>query len=269
MTTMPLGQLLAHLHQKTPLTHCITNYVAMNSSANILLALGASPAMLHAEQEVADFVPMAAALSVNIGTISAPWADSMRLAARAAQEAGKPWVLDPVAVGATAYRQALCADLLALNPAVIRGNASEILSLNGLANPGRGADSTVGAEEAHSAACQLARQQGCIVGVSGETDIITDGYQSLRLEGGHALMPRVTTLGCGLSAAVAAFVGAAPSSPMTATAAAFGCFALAGERAGQRANGPGSFAPEFLDALYQLTPQELDTCLTMEPINAP
>ncbi|XGA80433.1 hydroxyethylthiazole kinase [Halomonas sp. CH40] len=268
MTTVPLGQHLTHLHHVTPLTHCITNYVAMNSSANILLALGASPAMLHAEQEVAEFVRLSAALSVNIGTISAPWAHSIQIAARTAQASGTPWVLDPVAVGATAYRQQLCAELLALKPAVIRGNASEILSLNGIANPGRGADSTVSSEDAHIAARQLARQQGCIVGVSGETDIITDGHQSLRLYGGHALMPRVTTLGCGLSAAVAAFVGADPASPLTATAAAFGCFALAGERAGQMANGPGSFTPAFLDALYQLTPQDLDTCLKMEPMDA-
>ena len=268
MTTALLGQYLACLHQQTPLTHCITNYVAMNSSANILLALGASPAMLHAEQEVAEFVQLSAALSVNIGTPSAHWADSMQIATRTAQTNGIPWVLDPVAVGATVYRQQLCADLLAFKPTVIRANASEILSLNGIANPGRGADSTASAEDAHAAARQLARQQACIVGVSGETDIITDGHQSLRLYGGHALMPRVTTLGCGLSAAVAAFVGANPSSPLMATAAAFGCFALAGERAGQTASGPGSFTPAFLDALYQLTPQDLDTCLKMEPIDA-
>lgn len=267
MTAAHLGQHLACLHQTPPLTHCITNYVAMNSSANILLALGASPAMLHAEQEVAEFVKLSSALSVNIGTISAPWATGIQLAARTAQASGTPWVLDPVAVGATAYRQQLCAELLAFRPTVIRGNASEILSLNGVANPGRGADSTASSDDAYTAALQLARQQGCIVGVSGETDIITDGQRSLRLYGGHSLMPRVTTLGCGLSAAVAAFVGANPSSPWMATAAAFGCFALAGDRAGQRAKGPGSFTPAFLDALYQLTPQDLDTCLKMEPMN--
>ena len=268
MTIPSLGQHLATLRQCTPLTHCITNYVAMNSSANVLLALGASPAMLHEQEEVAEFVRLSAALSINIGTISTPWAHSMRLAARTANESKIPWVLDPVAVGATAYRQALCADLLALKPSAIRGNASEILSLNGIANPGRGADSTASAEEAHTAACQLARQQHCVVAVSGETDIITDGQQSIRIHGGHALMPRVTTLGCALSATVAAFIGATPSQPLTATAAAFGCFALAGQQAGSTVGGPGTFTPAFLDALYQLSPEDLDSRLTWEMLDA-
>lgn len=268
MTIPTLGQHLATLRQYTPLTHCMTNYVAMNSSANVLLALGASPAMLHEQAEVAEFVRLSAALSINIGTISTPWADSMRLAAHTAHEGGTPWILDPVAVGATAYRQALCTDLLALKPRAIRGNASEILSLNGIANPGCGADSTASTEDAHAAACQLARRQHCIVAVSGETDIITDGQQSVRLHGGHALMPRVTTLGCALSATVAAFIGVAPSTPFAATAAAFGCFALAGQQAGNSANGPGSFTPAFLDALYQLSSEDLDTQLAQEMLDA-
>ncbi|MGY4878693.1 hydroxyethylthiazole kinase [Vreelandella aquamarina] len=268
MTLPTPGQHLATLRQHTPLTHCMTNYVAMNSSANVLLAIGASPAMLHEQEEVAEFVRLSAALSINIGTISTPWAHSMRLAARTAHEGITPWVLDPVAVGATAYRQALCTDLLALKPSAIRGNASEILSLNGIANPGRGADSTASAEEAHAAACQLARQQHCIVAVSGETDIVTDGHQSVRIHGGHALMPRVTTLGCALSATVAAFIGVTPSAPLTATAAALGCFALAGQQAGCSASGPGSFMPAFLDALYQLSPEDLDTQIAQEVLDA-
>ena len=268
MTIPTLGQHLATLRRYTPLTHCITNYVAMNSSANVLLALGASPAMLHEQEEVAEFVRLSAALSINIGTVSTPWAHSMRLAAHTARQCDTPWVLDPVAVGATAYRQTLCADLLSLRPSAIRGNASEILSLNGVANPGRGADSTVCTEDAHAAACQLARWQNCIVAVSGEVDIITDGKQSVRIHGGHALMPRVTTLGCALSAAVAAFIGVSPASPLEATAAAFGCFALAGQQAGCTASGPGSFTPTFLDALYQLAPEDLDTQLTQEILDA-
>lgn len=269
---MPPAPTLSHyltgLSQRTPLTHCITNYVAMNSSANALLSLGASPAMLHAIEEVDEFVSLSDALSINIGTVSSPWAGAMHCAARTANSHNTPWVLDPVAVGATTYRQRLCADLLKHQPRVIRGNASEILTLNGIANPGRGVDSTASAEHAHAAASQLARGQRCIVGVSGDIDLITDGESTLRVTGGHALMPRVTTLGCALSASVAAFMAVADEQPLEGTAAAFGCFALAGARAGAKAEGPGSFMPAFLDALYQLTPQDLDQHLSLELIDA-
>ncbi|MDN6180807.1 MAG: hydroxyethylthiazole kinase [Halomonas subglaciescola] len=271
MTLPTPGRYLDALQQRTPLVHCITNYVAMNSSANILLAVGASPAMLHAREEAGEFTALAGALSINIGTVSADFAHGMRAAVRVAHERGTPWVLDPVAVGATGYRRRLCAELLAHAPTLIRGNASEILCLNGIANPGRGVDSTASTDQARDAAVELARRQGCLVGVSGEVDLITDGERMVHISGGHALMPRITTLGCGLSATAAAFLavaGESPSGRLAATAAAFGGFALAGERAGTTAAGPGSFTPAFLDALYQLTPNDLDTHLALETRDA-
>jgi hydroxyethylthiazole kinase len=271
MTLSTPGRYLHALQARTPLVHCITNFVAMNSSANILLAIGASPAMLHAREEVSEFVPLAGALSINIGTVSPAWADAMLDATRTAHQTATPWVLDPVAVGATTYRQHLCAELMAHRPSLIRGNASEILCLNGIANSGRGADSTAHTEQARDAAVALARRQGCLVGVSGEIDLITDGQRIVQVRGGHALMPRITTLGCGLSATAAAFLAVAddaPSSQLTATAAAFGCFALAGERAAANATGPGSFIAPFLDALYQLTDHDLDTHLALETCDA-
>lgn len=262
------GQLLASLRQSPPLVHCITNYVAMNTSANVLLALGASPAMVHAEQEVVEFTQLSSALSINIGTLSAPWAAAMQAAAEAANTAGRPWILDPVAIGATAYRQAFCAELLHQWPSVIRGNASEIIALSGQQSTGRGADSTATTEQAHAAACALARQQHCVVVVSGERDLITDGVRSLRINGGHSLMPRVTTLGCALSATVAAFAGVCPQQPLDASVAALGCFAVAGKQAGDSASGPGSYMPAFLDALYALAPADLDRHLSLESVDA-
>jgi hydroxyethylthiazole kinase len=256
MTTF--GDSLMTLRDTTPLIHCITNYVAMNSTANLLLATGASPAMLHATQEVAEFAALADALSVNIGTLSSPWAEAMLLAARTAREHSTPWVLDPVAVGATRYRQTVCADLLALKPSVIRGNASEILSLNGLAHQGRGVDATASTDDAITAAMALAERHQCIVAMTGERDRVTDGRVCYSINGGHPLMPRVTTLGCGLSALVAAFVATNPDAPLNASSAAVACFAAAGERAGKAARGPGSFYVALLDALYQLTPDELN-----------
>lgn len=268
MSLRPLGDYLQTLRAETPLVHCITNYVAMNSTANVLLATGASPAMLHAPEEVAEFTAIAAGLSVNIGTISSHWADAMLTATKTAEKHGIPWVLDPVAVGATRYRQMLCTQLLAVKPSVIRGNASEILTLNGLANPGRGVDSTAATDQAIEAAIMLAQQHGCIVAMTGESDWVTDGHQHYRISGGHSLMPRVTTLGCGLSALVAAFVAANPEAPMGATTAALACFAIAGERAGETAPGPGSFQVALLDALYQLTPTDLTTYAQLEAMHA-
>ncbi|WP_422102912.1 hydroxyethylthiazole kinase [Vreelandella sp.] len=267
MTYPPLGDMLATLRDTTPLVHCITNYVAMNSTANILLATGASPAMLHAPEEVAEFTAMAGALSINIGTISSPWAASMELAARSANDTGTPWVLDPVAVGATAFRQQVCTALLAHQPSVIRANASEVMALAGLASQGRGVDATATTDDA-TAAIALAQQQRCIVAMTGESDVITDGTHHYRLTGGHPMMPRVTTLGCGLSALVAGFVAANRDEPLAATMAALACFSLAGSRAGQQARGPGSFQVALLDALYTLTPEDLSSLNTLEALHA-
>lgn len=259
---LPLGgRYLEALHAHTPLVQCITNFVAMNSSANMLLAVGASPAMLHAPEEAGEFTALASALSINIGTANADFAEGMREAARTAHHNNTPWVLDPVAVGATDYRKRLCAELLEHAPTLIRGNASEILCLNGIAHQGRGVDSTASTNDAQDAAMELARRQRCLVGVSGEVDLVTDGERLASVGGGHALMPRITTLGCGLSATAAAFLGVAentPESRFDAVTAAFGCFAVAGRRAAEQARGPGSFSPAFLDALYHLTPDDVD-----------
>ena len=267
MTLPPLGDYLATLRTATPLVHCMTNYVAMNSTANLLLATGASPAMLHAPEEVAEFTAIASGLSINIGTITSHWADAMLTATATADQHAIPWVLDPVAVGATRYRQMLCAKLLASKPRVIRGNASEILALHGLASQGRGVDSTAASDQAIDAAIALAQQHGCIVAMTGESDWVTNGTQHYHIHGGHPLMPRVTTLGCGLSALVTAFVAANREAPLEATAAALGCFAVAGERAGDVAQGPGSFQVALLDALYQLPPNDLTTHAQWEAIH--
>ena len=98
------ARLLTKLRAERPLVQAITNYVSMDVAANALLAIGASPAMVHATDEVEDFVAIASALTVNIGTLSTDWVVGMLKAAKAAGRLGKPWVLDPVGVGATRFR---------------------------------------------------------------------------------------------------------------------------------------------------------------------
>ncbi|MCV2892755.1 hydroxyethylthiazole kinase [Lentibacter sp. XHP0401] len=247
---------LQALREHTPLVHCITNYVAMNIAANVTLAAGASPAMLHAAEEVADFVPISGALTINIGTLSAPWADSMKVAARTAQRANIPWVLDPVAHFATPYRACVAQKLLALSPDIVRGNASEIIALSGGKGGGKGADSGDSVTDAQAAAHALAVSQGCVVAVSGVEDFITDGTRSTHIRGGSEFMPLVTALGCSLTALVGAYAAIAPR--FDAAVAAFTHFAEAGERAGKNALGPGSFSVAFLDQLRSLQAGDLD-----------
>lgn len=240
---------LQALRARRPLVQNITNYVAMTVSANVLLALGASPAMVHAAEEVEDFVGIANALVINIGTLSPPWVAAMRTAAARANALAKPWVLDPVGCGATPYRSAVAAELAALRPAVVRGNASEILSLAGLAvSATRGVDSTARPDDAVAAASALAARLGSVVAVTGATDYVTDGKRLAEIETGHALMPLSTALGCALSASVGAFVAVAP--PFEAAVAAVAVFGAAGAEAAERCRGPGHLPAEICDALH-------------------
>ncbi|OOY17458.1 hydroxyethylthiazole kinase [Thioclava sp. DLFJ4-1] len=257
------GQYLATMRQTAPLVHNITNYVAMNVMANVLLASGASPAMVHAREEAAEFAGIAQALSINIGTVSPPWAEAMEAAATVARAKDIPWVLDPVAVGATGYRRALGARLVELRPTVIRGNASEILALAGEAGAGKGADATESVATAEGAARALARHSGAVVAVTGAVDFVTDGERAARVANGHAMMPRVTALGCSLTGVVAAFLAGQPR--FEAVIAALAYFGLAGERAGATAQGPGSFQVAFLDALHAIDADTLTAGARIEP----
>lgn len=231
-----------------PLVHNIANYVSMNVMANVLLAAGAAPAMIHARREAAEFAAIASALTVNIGTLSPEWVAAMTEAAGAAQAAGTPWVLDPVAAGATAYRREVSAALLALKPDIVRGNASEVIALSGAAGAGRGVDSGDEVAAAEAAARAVAEATGGVVAVTGAVDFVTDGARALRVANGAPEMTRVTALGCSLTGIVAAFA-AAGGDRLEATAAALAYYGLAGERAAAHTAGPGSFAVAFLDEL--------------------
>ena len=260
--TIPASQLLSEMRTSAPLVQCITNYVAMNIAANVVLAAGASPAMVHAVEEAGEFAGLAGALTINIGTLSTGWVDGMLVAAKAATDAGKPWVLDPVAHFATGFRRETTARLIALRPSVIRANASEIIALAGGAGAGKGVDSGDSVEFAEQSAILLARRHQAVVAVTGETDFVTDGLRSVHVHGGSALMPRITALGCSLTCLVGAFVAIRPQAAFDATVAALAAFAVAGKAAEAHAEGPGSFQWRFLDALAALQPAALDAAVT-------
>lgn len=246
---------LTKMRHAAPLVHCMTNQVATALAANVVLAAGASPVMVMAAEEVEVVTPMAGALTVNIGTLTAPALAAMKLAAQAAVASGTPWVLDPVAHFITPWRAQAAQDLLALGPAVVRGNASEILALAGQVGAGRGVDSGDSTEQAEAAARQLARLTGCVVAVTGVRDFVTDGTRGAWISGGSDVMPRVTALGCALTALVGAFVAVAD--PLDAALAALTLYAEAGAQAGALAKGPGSFQVTFLDRLSSVTPAEI------------
>ncbi|WP_104131257.1 hydroxyethylthiazole kinase [Cryobacterium sp. M91] len=240
--------LLARLRERTPLVQCLTNAVVTNFTANALLAIGAAPAMTDIPIEADQFARIASATLVNLGTPHAEQRAGMLEAARAAHEVGTPWVLDPVAVGVLSVRTQLATDLLDYAPTAIRGNASEVIALTGLGHGGRGVDSVDTAEQALDAAGQLADRHGCIVAISGATDLITDGTDVIRLSNGHPCLTQVTGGGCALGAVTAAFL-AVGDDRLVATAAATAVYTIAAERAAVDVGGPGSFAVAFLDAL--------------------
>jgi hydroxyethylthiazole kinase len=240
---------LARLRQKNPLVHCVTNLVVTNFTANVLLAVGASPAMVVAVEEVGQFAPVADALLVNVGTVTAIDAGAMLAAARAADQAGTPWVLDPVAVGALTFRTDVVGQLLDSHPRIIRGNASEILALAGEGSGSKGADSTADSSEALDGARALARRTGAVVAVTGVIDYVTDGDEVIGIPGSHELLTKVTGSGCALGAVLAAFLGVEDSA-LRAAVSGSAVFAIAGERAAQDARGPGSLAVALLDHLY-------------------
>ena len=242
---------LAAMRTAAPLVHCLTNIVAASITANVLLAIGAVPAMVNAPEEAAMFASVAGALLVNLGTVTEAGAEAMRAAARSADAAGQPWVLDPVAVGGLPLRDRVAAELLQWRPVIIRGNASEILALAGAALGGKGPDSTAGSEQAVEAARGLAQRTGAVVAVSGVVDYVTDGTAVVAVRGGHALMTKVTGVGCALGATMAAFAAAQPDR-LRAAVSASAMYAAAGERAARDASRPGSFAPAFLDHLYAI-----------------
>lgn len=255
VTGAEVAALLAELRGRAPLVQCITNSVVTGFTANSLLALGAAPAMVDNLEEATVFAGIADALLINVGTISPATGETMVATATAAGQAGTPWVLDPVAVGGLPLRDRISAQLVPLRPDVIRGNASEVISLSGADGGGRGVDSTARTEHAVDAARFLCDRTGGAVAVSGPTDHIVTAGGVRTISNGNPLMTKVTGVGCALGAITAAFAACAP--PDDAAFAATAVWTIAADVALEKAAGPGSFAVELLDALHALGPDQL------------
>ena len=251
------AQNLAELREKKPLVHNITNYVAMNYTANALLAMGASPVMAHARSEAEETASLADALVLNIGTLSEDRISTMVRAGKRAAALGKPVVFDPVGSGGISFRTFVAQKIITdLDIRVIRGNASEILSLQNAGSKTKGVAAVHSVEDAAESAKTLAAELNTTLAVTGPSDFITDGKRVVRVTNGHPLMAYVTGSGCTASATIGAFA-AIDADPVSAAATALAFFGLAGEVAGESASAPGSFMIELLNALYTITPETL------------
>lgn len=232
------ADVLERIRTRAPRVHCITNAVAQNFSANMLLALGAVPSMTIAVDEVGEFAARADALLINLGTLDAERRAAAQTAVASVVEADRPWVLDPVFVERSKPRTTFARTLAARKPRAVRLNRGEFMAL-------------AAAPWSEAALRAYASETGAVIGLTGETDLVTDGERLARIANGHPLMAKVTAMGCAESAVVAACLAVEPDA-WVATAAGLMLFGVAGEIAGARATGPGSFAAAMLDAIYAL-----------------
>lgn len=254
------------VRSKSPLVHNITNYVVMNNTANGLLAIGASPVMAHAVEEMEEMASIASALVINIGTLSEKWIAAMLLAGKTACKRNIPIVLDPVGAGATSYRTTNCHKIMEeCKPSVIRGNGSEIMALLDEKTKTKGVDSSAESDQALESAKLIAKEHKCVVVISGKTDYITDGCRVIEVNNGSEMMTKVTGLGCTASAIVGAFASV-NADMLVASAHAMAVMGIAGEIAAQKSEGTGSMQVNFLDELYKLNAETIRKYLRISTI---
>ncbi|HNQ63707.1 MAG TPA: hydroxyethylthiazole kinase [Syntrophorhabdaceae bacterium] len=261
-------EILNKIRDQKPLIHHITNFVVMNSTANVTLAIGASPIMAHAHEEVDVISTFSRALNLNIGTISPYWLDSMLIAGKVAGERGIPIILDPVGSGATPLRTEAAKRILSELPVtVIRGNASEILSLFTNENKIRirGVDSLEKADTVRDGATRLAKELKKIIAITGEVDFITDGERDIEVHNGNPMLAVVTGTGCSATTAISCFCSV-EKDPLVASACALGYYGLAGEEAALSACGPGSFQTALYDTLYNMAEETIMEKLKIKPV---
>jgi hydroxyethylthiazole kinase len=230
--------ILARLRAVSPRIHCITNAVAQNFTANVLLAAGCAPSMTLSPEEIGAFVAGAQGLLVNLGTFDAERRAATKVAVKSVAQRKLPWTLDPVFVDRAAPRAAFARDLIGRQPTAVRLNHAEFSAL-------------AGGAPARDQAMAYARANGVVIALSGETDLVTDGHRVAAIANGHPLMAKVTAMGCAGSAIVTACLAVEPDA-FRATAAALLIVGVAGELAGERSAGPGSFAVAIIDALHSL-----------------
>ena len=251
MDTTEIGSMLEQVRAANPLIYNITNVVVTNFTANGLLALGASPVMAYAIEEAADMASIAGALVLNIGTLNEQEVRAMVAAGQSANQHGVPVILDPVGVGATAYRTETARKLMKeINIAIVRGNAAEIANLSGESWQIKGVDAGAVEGDTVELAIKAANKWNCIIIITGKKDVITDGQRTYVVHNGHPLLTKVTGSGCLLTSVIGAYAAIEPDL-LKASAAAVCTYGVAGQLAAEQtgSQGPGSFQIEFINQL--------------------
>ena len=245
-------EIIERIRQERPLIHNITNMVAMNDSANIILAIGGLPVMAHAQVEVREMVRVAGALVLNIGTLTSEQINSMITAGEEANNLRKPVVLDPVGAGATHLRTESALRLQErIKIDIVRGNHAEVSILAGLKGSIKGVESVGSGKNAVEVARSLARKHNQVVIITGKQDIVTDGKTVIEINNGSPMLGTITATGCMVTSLIATFAAVCDDYIMASTGALV-CFGLAGERAAVKAQGPGSFKVNLFDEVYNL-----------------
>ena len=248
---------------KNPLVHHITNYVTVNDCANITLAIGGSPIMADAIEEVADIANISSSLVINIGTLNERTVASMITAGKIANEKDIPVIFDPVGAGASKFRNETTDTILKeIKIAVIRGNISEIKYISGISSNVKGVDASESDEDSDNVkiATDLAIKYDCVVAITGEIDTVSDGERTVLLGYGHEQLSNITGTGCMCTSLIGAFCGASPELLFEATGAAIICMGIAGELAKEQSadKGNGSFHVSILDAVSHMTTKTID-----------
>ena len=262
-------QIFESVRQKSPLVHCITNYVTVNDCANMLLASGGSPIMADDPGDAVEITSICGGLTINIGTLNQRTIPAMLAAGKRANELGHPVVLDPVGAGASTLRTDTALRLLKeVKFAVIRGNISEIKTLASGSGTTKGVDADVAdrvtednLDVAVSFVKELARRIGAVIAVTGAIDIVADEERAFCIRNGRPEMSSITGTGCQLSALTAAFVTANQDHPLEAAAAAVCAMGLAGEIAHERLtpqDGNATYRNYIIDAIYHMDGNELE-----------
>lgn len=270
-----IADAVRRVRETTPLAQSFTNFVTINLVANAQLAAGGTAAMSFLPDDVIETAKIAGANYINVGTLLPFYKDALPEIAQRLNYLDKPWVLDPVAAGIGRTRTAILQAFKAAPPTMIRANASEVIALANMwgLNTETVGDASehrpAGVESATGAAVALAQylteqhakhsshdaSTRCAVAVSGIADLVTDGETVYRLPGGSAMMTKITGAGCSLGGVAATYL--AVSDPLTAALSASLLYNRAGEVADTTSHGPGSFQVAFLDALWNVTAEQV------------
>lgn len=256
-----VGNLLLSVKEKGPLVHHITNYVTVNDCANIVLALGGSPVMADAKEEVSDMVSIASSLVINIGTLNHVTVESMIIAGKKANELGIPVILDPVGAGATPYRKDAALKLInEVKFSVIKGNLAEVKVLNGMKAASKGVDSEeISVDDAEKVAKELAKKLDTVAAITGKTDYISDGSNIIKVENGHEILKKVTGTGCMTASLIGTFSGVTKDYLMAATAGIM-TMGISGEMSYEKVCknglGSGSLKVNIIDSVFNLTQED-------------